>query len=718
MKKILTSLVLAAFGATTLFGASVKALKPENRSVVAPLTTMQRMVNTLSMEQLEVLWKDKIFMHRVNACPNASLPQGVEFKWEYSSKDSLKFKVLLADNAELQDAWTYDEEDTGFTLHNLIPGKTYFWKVVAVKEDGEAAAESKVSSFTVENLLPRVIYAPEIKNFRDLGGMKAMGGRAISFGKLYRSGSLNANSEDGQAAGEAYLTEEGQDVMVNELQIKTELDLRWEREAGKEAGSLLGADVNYINIPAKLYGAMFTAAGQENYAKIFQLFAKAENYPVAFHCIAGADRTGCLAFLLEAVLGCSEEDIRRDYIFSSFYSARYFSAIDVLIAGMDAYGVAGDDTLQSKAERYLLRGGVTPEEILSFQKIVLGDDVTPSPVLKTALEISALKAQFPEKASLKMVESSPVKGTMLQCGKEYAFTPPVWGKNPVVFVGADGKGDFLFEIDNMTQDVCYGCFQGEDLTAERYFLLNALTKEAFLNANGNIAWKAEELLGEPIPLPAASQMLLVLQPAGEALPEGYAKKVLEVQDDKFLMASSAKPAPVIDGVLDDEMWMARAPFALCAVDGTPVKDNHAMIYLGTDPQHTMLYMAVKVEDDSFNAQERPRDGECWADDEVEFFISGVGDVAYYQLVFNRVGSWLDGKGQDVSLSLNDVVAKTGEVEGGWVLEVALPMEQLQLTNAIELNVCTTNVPSGIQRNLGPTGGVYHTREALKPILLK
>lgn len=39
---------------------------------------------------------------------------------------------------------------------------------------------------------------------------------------------------------------------------------------------------------------------------------------VYFHCHGGSDRTGTLAFLIEALLGVSESDLSKDYELTSF----------------------------------------------------------------------------------------------------------------------------------------------------------------------------------------------------------------------------------------------------------------------------------------------------------------------------------------------------------------------------------------------------------------
>ena len=58
--------------------------------------------------------------------------------------------------------------------------------------------------------------------------------------------------------------------------------------------------------------------------EIFRVLADEENYPIMFHCNAGADRTGTVAFLINGVLGVPYEDLTRDF---ELTSERYRSLI-------------------------------------------------------------------------------------------------------------------------------------------------------------------------------------------------------------------------------------------------------------------------------------------------------------------------------------------------------------------------------------------------------
>ena len=121
--------------------------------------------------------------------------------------------------------------------------------------------------------------------------------------------------------------------------------------------------------------------------------ANENNYPIYFHCNAGADRTGTLAILIEALLGVSEEDITKDFELTTFsiYGARYRGKI---VNGKFANGVMQDDsnnfvafgyfieqikaayckngeTLGQGVEKYLKEVcSVTDQEISSIRKIL------------------------------------------------------------------------------------------------------------------------------------------------------------------------------------------------------------------------------------------------------------------------------------------------------------------------------------------------------------
>ena len=51
---------------------------------------------------------------------------------------------------------------------------------------------------------------------------------------------------------------------------------------------------------------------------VFETFAYENAYPIVFHCSIGTDRTGAVAFLLNALLGVDFIQLKQDYIFSLY----------------------------------------------------------------------------------------------------------------------------------------------------------------------------------------------------------------------------------------------------------------------------------------------------------------------------------------------------------------------------------------------------------------
>lgn len=145
-------------------------------------------------------------------------------------------------------------------------------------------------------------------NVRDLGGWPCDGG-AVKYGLLIRGGKLAAADRD---------------VLVGELGIQHDLDLRGREGGGSEdepemTASPLGSDVWYTRTQQYAWYALTPVATWQAYLRCV-IDAVTHREPVYFHCTAGADRTGTLACVLEGILGMSQSDIDKDYELTTFYS--------------------------------------------------------------------------------------------------------------------------------------------------------------------------------------------------------------------------------------------------------------------------------------------------------------------------------------------------------------------------------------------------------------
>lgn len=210
----------------------------------------------------------------------------------------------------------------------------------------------------------RMIYLNDADNVRDLGGWRCDGG-SIRYGKLFRgsrlfiSGTVNAYDRA---------------VLHDLLGIRHELDLRYDGELEREA-SLIGDDVAWTHVN----GAWYSISNKADWKKMLECLMNCaiEGIPVYFHCAGGADRTGALAMVVEALLGVSQSDIDKDYELTSFYSGaasdaqarrRNESEWRGLISAFDAYSGV---TLRDRVAAWAVTLGIPIETINAFRAAMI-----------------------------------------------------------------------------------------------------------------------------------------------------------------------------------------------------------------------------------------------------------------------------------------------------------------------------------------------------------
>lgn len=139
-------------------------------------------------------------------------------------------------------------------------------------------------------------------NVRDLGGWVCDGG-TVKYGKLFRGGEFQTADTD---------------IFINQLGVRHELNLRGTTEA-EESRTVLRNYVGYT-CPEKYVWYTIADTYKETWKEILRCVfdCVTTNRPVYFHCSAGADRTGTVACILEAILGMSQSDIDKDYELTCF----------------------------------------------------------------------------------------------------------------------------------------------------------------------------------------------------------------------------------------------------------------------------------------------------------------------------------------------------------------------------------------------------------------
>lgn len=296
------------------------------------------------------------------------LPEPVTFEWS-CNEDADYYHVYISKNSNFEDHDSYLVNDTCLTLPTLYTGTEYYWKVYAFS-GADVLSQSATFTFKTEKH-PRCISIDGVSNTRDIGGIDCGNGIQIKQGLVYRGARLN------------YITDTGKDVFINELGIRTDLDLRSSSEAGNATHSPVDDSLNYYQISGRYYNSnetgIFSKEGMATIAEEIKVFANADNYPIYFHCQVGRDRTGTLALILEGLLGASQNDIMKDYELSYFSQIGSPTNQDELNALrtqiINTYNRIlmryPGKTFAQKVENYLISAGVTQEEIESIRSIML-----------------------------------------------------------------------------------------------------------------------------------------------------------------------------------------------------------------------------------------------------------------------------------------------------------------------------------------------------------
>jgi protein tyrosine phosphatase (PTP) superfamily phosphohydrolase (DUF442 family) len=312
------------------------------------------------------------FMQHLN---DMSIPLPTTFSWTVSGIDANpRYDLYLSEDTALDSRALYNADATTPTLPvwNLKIGTRYYWRI-AVKSAGQEIRTTARFTFRTPMLWPRMIWVDGATNVRDIGGRVNGAGVTIRQGLCYRTSEFNQNH---------VITPLGLS-QIKALGIVCEIDLRFDDENPQAA---LGPTVRYFRPRSDVGGLVAYQYGLQNYGPqyrdVFRQMAKAANYPLVFHCRAGADRAGTVAALLEALLGCSEKQMAEDYQWTSLsvYGPRD-SASSMwrgVITEIRAYAGEGGE-LRAGVRNYLVYNGLTVAELDSIEDILLARSVPPDP---------------------------------------------------------------------------------------------------------------------------------------------------------------------------------------------------------------------------------------------------------------------------------------------------------------------------------------------------
>ena len=349
--------------------AKVELTEPKDGSVVPLLTDAQKAYLSLPRATRREKFADSTFRKSEMGLPAETIadekksrkaywPKSVRLMW--TAKDGVECRVVVKDAKTGVCVYEGVSEKGSVNIDNLEVAATYEWSV----DDGESLATAR---FRTEDVAPRLVRFPGVPNVRDLGGRIGCGGKRVRQGMVFRSARLN------EVVGKSCVGDENGAYVLSRFGIRSDIDLRSDKECLGMTGSPLGESVTWFHYPSSAYGGMQSPGGKAAFAHVFRVFLDRKNYPIDFHCISGQDRTGAVAFILNALLGVEEEQLYLDWEVTGFWNRhsafRHEKYFDKLMDGFKKGYPA--PTINESVEKYVLSIGFTAEDIDTFRRIML-----------------------------------------------------------------------------------------------------------------------------------------------------------------------------------------------------------------------------------------------------------------------------------------------------------------------------------------------------------
>lgn len=347
----------------------VKLMIPKKNAAVSVLTEGQRAFFALGDDARRAPQGDPVT--RAEWVALGWYPQPVAFVWDgiKTRKCDIRFRIWREEDDVCVCDTNFLYLTTGrFEWDNFRVGTAYRWGL-DVKGKGSAS-----SRFVTEDIPPRLVRVPGVPNLRDLGGWKTADGRRVRQGLLYRSANLCENAaECKERPPRTRLTPATRAYMTGVLGIRTELDLRSPKECEGLGESPLGPSVRRVEISSGCYGQMMGDSEKAACLKCLRLILDEKNLPLLFHCSGGRDRTGTLAFIVNGLLGVSEEDLARDWDATALWDNEHgwFNRNNSYAALLGVMKKFPGKTLNDRIEAYVKSIGFTDDEIARLRNLLL-----------------------------------------------------------------------------------------------------------------------------------------------------------------------------------------------------------------------------------------------------------------------------------------------------------------------------------------------------------
>ena len=265
-------------------------------------------------------------------------------------------------------------------LANLFRARKYRVQVI----NGDQVSQGY--EFTTGDY-PRTITMGGVHNVRDIGGYVTSYGVRTNQGLMYRGYYI----DDKSGGHGVNYSAEVQKVQEEVMQIGYEIDLQKSSETNGRTASALNSDVtpcDYICRTLVSYENFLKKDSYQNLPEVMHIMAQSDEKHTYFHCWGGADRTGMLAFFINAICGVSYTDLMEDFELTTqtnnkrchmhnSSSAHYPKFMNAFINGYTDSGVTWDGfdpeaTVNENCEKWLLEvPKVDPADIERIREIMI-----------------------------------------------------------------------------------------------------------------------------------------------------------------------------------------------------------------------------------------------------------------------------------------------------------------------------------------------------------
>ena len=322
------------------------------------------------------------------------LPLPVTLSWISTQTGTMSAEVYY-DSAHTQpESMAYvkfSSDANSVDIYNLIPNRHYYY-VIKAEDETVASGEFNTTGHRRFLYVADPPYGkPYANNCRDLGGLKTTDGRTVKYGKIFRGTNLDSTTTNQQK------------YIKQVMGVGLDVDLREnEQNSPRSDGKAMFNALNLFQIPAstdtsntsdtyeghtrELYGSWthLTTAYKMGPTLTRIINAAVNGKGVYIHCTVGADRTGFVCLMLEAILGVKQGLCDVDYELTSFSpallsSSKFFrlrndTSVDWLYypRGVTAINKRSSTTFQERAIDYAVNVLRVPaEKITAFQNCML-----------------------------------------------------------------------------------------------------------------------------------------------------------------------------------------------------------------------------------------------------------------------------------------------------------------------------------------------------------